>query len=243
MPICWAAASSISAACAAASSRDMSGWDQVWLASRCPWAAIARTVAGQAFSLMPMSKKVARTCFSARTRSIATVLRPGPSSKVSATVRPVPGAVRCTPSGAGGQPTARVETVSGGATVAGSAASTSDGGHGPGSASVGGGCGGTGAAWAAGPVITSARTDAMTSSARPLRRACRLVRIPRHPSVGVDAGELPSRARHTGRCRSAPRMPDNRLPWRGCPRRPPGYAGRHMNEVAAAATREAAAAS
>ncbi len=164
----------------------MSGWDQVWLPSRCPWAAIARTVAGRTFSLIPMSKKVARTCFSARIRRIASVLRPGPSSNVSATVRPVPGAVHRTPSGAGGQPTARVDPVAGGATVAGSAASTSDR----------GGCpGGAGAAWAAGPVVASVRTAVRTSSTRPDRWARRLVFICAAPSVGVDGREPPGPVR------------------------------------------------
>ena len=39
----------------------MSGCDQVWLPSRKPWAAVARTVAGRTVSLMPMLKKVAAT--------------------------------------------------------------------------------------------------------------------------------------------------------------------------------------
>jgi hypothetical protein len=75
----------------------MSGCDQVWFASRCPWSRIARTVAGRTLSLTPTLKNVAITPWSRRIRRMASVLAPGPSSKVRATVRPLPGAVRLIP--------------------------------------------------------------------------------------------------------------------------------------------------
>src|SRR3954462_7576083 len=117
------------------------------------------TVDGRAFSLMPMSKKVAGTRLAVRIWRIAPVLAPGPSSKVSATVLPAPGALRWTPKGAGGHAaTAAARACGGGGPAAGPPASTSDGGHGPsGNGWGGGGCGGgTGAACAIGTVAVQA---------------------------------------------------------------------------------------
>jgi hypothetical protein len=82
-----------------------------------------------------MLKKVPATPASSSTRIIAAVSGPGPSSKVRATVRPLPGAELWTPEPPGhGTAAARDATSSGGATVDGSTARTSDsGGRGPGS--------------------------------------------------------------------------------------------------------------
>jgi len=51
----------------------------------------------------PMLKNVAGTPYSARIDKMLAVLAPGPSSKVSATVLPLPGAALCAPYGAAGQ--------------------------------------------------------------------------------------------------------------------------------------------
>src|SRR3954454_22291876 len=90
------------------------------------------TVEGRELSLMPMSKKVAGTRLAVRICRIASVLAPGPSSKVSATVLPAPGALRWTPRGAGGHAaTAAAKACGGCVTVAWSPASSTDAGHGP----------------------------------------------------------------------------------------------------------------
>src|SRR3954471_21446580 len=104
-----------------------------------------------------MLKKVAATPAFSSTDMIAAVLTPGPSSNVRATVFPLPGAEWFTTAATAGHVVAAWAAARGVATVAGSAASTSDGGQGPsGNAVGGGGLGTAGAAWATGAMSDTA---------------------------------------------------------------------------------------
>src|SRR5579864_836279 len=67
------------------------------------WASY-RTCDGRAALFSPRLKNVAVTCAELKIERICAELLPGPSSKVSATVLPPPGAAEYTPNGAGGQP-------------------------------------------------------------------------------------------------------------------------------------------
>src|SRR6476661_390178 len=173
MLACSALALSISAACADADSVAMSGWSQLWLPIRKPWVRSPLTVEGLTAWFTPMLKNVAATPASSRIAMTASVLAPGPSSNVRATVLPLPGAKWLTPEGAAGQPDATAAADWRGAgTVDGSTASTFEGGHGPSGRSTDAvptdGCDApTGAACAAGAPRQKAPTIAAASSTRP----------------------------------------------------------------------------
>ena len=62
-----------------------------------------RTRLGRAAMFWPMLKNVAGMPYRARIDKMLAVLAPGPSSKVSATVLPLPGAALLAPYGAAGQ--------------------------------------------------------------------------------------------------------------------------------------------
>src|SRR6266700_5069848 len=95
---------SISAACPAAPRLGRLWWSQVWSPSAYPAVRSARTTARAPASFTPRLKKVAVTWAAASAAMIRPVSRPGPSSNVSATVLPEPGAVLAIPYGALGQP-------------------------------------------------------------------------------------------------------------------------------------------
>src|SRR4051812_18740507 len=191
---CWADVRSISAPCAVDESPVKSGCDQEWLpsAKSCEFSTCTRS--GREVMFTPMLKKVPATPASSSTRIIAAVSGPGPSSKVRATVLPVPGAELRTPEPAAGQPAiaARAATPSGGATLDGSTARTSDGGC---PASPGAAC-------------ANGSTSAHTSTAAPtpnptLRRRMAAPRAPRplgHAPTGTlrihSGGDADKGVRH-----------------------------------------------
>jgi hypothetical protein len=102
-----------------------------------PVTAADRTSVGRTEALTPMVRNVAGTPYRCRIDRIAGVLTPGPSSKVRATVFPLPGALCRTPYGADGQvvvPTVAASVRAG--TSSGSRARISSGGHGPSGSSI-----------------------------------------------------------------------------------------------------------
>src|SRR5215217_785361 len=127
---CCAVARSIAAACPVADRPVMSGCDHVWLPSVKPCECSTCTSSGRTVMFAPMLKNVPATPASSSTRIIAAVSGPGPSSKVRATVRPLPGAELWMTGAADGHPAiaARAATSAGDGTVDGSMARTSDSG-------------------------------------------------------------------------------------------------------------------
>ena len=157
-----------------------------------------RTVDGPGVSLTPMSKNVAATPLSRRIDRIASVLAPGPSSKVSATVFPAPGA-KCWTPGRGGRAADRRL----GEDLRRGDGRGVDGQHlrrGPrsfGQRRAGGGW--LGAACAVGVASASAITTATTTWRRPGRRRGRRAFICSPPVrwCGADGGLAASRRQDT----------------------------------------------
>src|SRR4051794_35135389 len=212
--ICSAVVRSISVAWSAADSVVMSGWPHEWLPSTNPWAASCCTSAGRTVWLTPMLKNVAATPSSWRIGRISAVLVPGPSSKVRATVLPIPGAELFTPDPTAGQEAAAWGVTCGAPVIAGSAASTSDGGQGPASSDGHEGGGGVGAAPAAGVVSEKAPTRRTAMRRRPMRR-CAVAMLNHAPgrcgaaSSALDSAHrtCPSRDRAVRMCSAGPTRP------------------------------------
>jgi hypothetical protein len=208
-------ARSISLACPDALSVGSRGWSQVWLPITIPVTSSDRTYAGRTEALTPMLKNVAGIPYRCRIDRIAGVVTPGPSSKVSATVLPAPGAVRCTPDGAAGQPVLGPAAASDrGATPAGGRARISSGGQGPSGSGVlvavgaGAGDGAADGAACAGPARASS-----TPASEPSTTVARTRRDDKaHLHAGRGARDAPRRSGsvpgtippRTGACPASP---------------------------------------